>query len=73
MMLALVAKAQTANAQAEGFGELGLIETLCPFQSFYSDGVERLGAESARECVHWVGTIWYVSLMSNYSSSSRCV
>ena len=26
--------------------------------------VERLGAESARECVHWVGAIWYDSLMS---------
>jgi hypothetical protein len=40
------AKAQTTNAQAEGFGELGLLETLCPFQFFYGDGVELLGAES---------------------------
>ena len=30
------AKAQTANAQAEGFGESGLMETLCPFQLFYA-------------------------------------
>ena len=45
----IAARAQTANAQAEGFGELGLVETLCPFQLFYGDGVERLGAESARE------------------------
>jgi hypothetical protein len=54
----IAAKAQTANAQAEGFGELGLMETLCPFQLFYSDGVERLGAESARERVRWVSAIW---------------
>ena len=60
----LAAKAQTANAQAEGFGELGLMETLCPFQLFYSDGVERLGAESARERVRWVSAIWYVLLIS---------
>jgi hypothetical protein len=56
----LAAKAQTANAEAEGFGELGLLETLCPFQLFYGDGVERLGAESARERVRWVSAIWYV-------------
>ena len=54
----IAAKAQTANAQAEGFGELNLMETLCPFQLFYSDGVERLGAESARERVRWVSAIW---------------
>lgn len=56
----IAAKTQTANAQAEGFGELGLLETLCPFQLFYGDGVERLGAESARERVRWVSAIWYV-------------
>ena len=56
----IAARAQTANAQAEGFGELGLVETLCPFQLFYGDGVERLGAESARERVRWVSAIWYV-------------
>ena len=39
----IAAKAQTANALAEGFRELGLLETLCPFQLFYGDGVERLG------------------------------
>ena len=27
------------------------METLCPFQLFYSDGVERSGVESARERV----------------------
>jgi hypothetical protein len=56
----IAARAQTANAHAEGFGELGLMETLCPFQLFYGDGVERLGAESARERVRWVSAIWYV-------------
>ena len=37
-----------------------LMELLCPFQLLYSDGVERLAAESARERVRWVGAIWYV-------------
>ena len=40
--------------------EVGLMETLCPFQLMYSDGIERLGAESARERVRWVSAIWYV-------------
>ena len=35
-----------------------LMEMLCPFQLLYSDGVERLGAESARERVRWVSAIW---------------
>lgn len=35
-----------------------LLEMLCPFQLLYSDGVERLGAESARERVRWVSAIW---------------
>ena len=59
----IATKARTANAQAEGFGELGLLETLCPFQLFYSDGMERLCAELARERVRhvrWVCAIWYV-------------
>jgi hypothetical protein len=45
----IAARVKTASAQ--GFGELGLMETLCPFQLFYSDGVERLGGESGRERV----------------------
>ena len=53
----IAARAQTANAQAKGFGELGLLETLCPFQSFYGDSMEPLGAESARERVRWVSAI----------------
>lgn len=43
--------------------EAGLVETLCPFQLLYTDGIERLGAESARERVRWVSAIWYVVLM----------
>ncbi|KAF8556599.1 hypothetical protein OG21DRAFT_1482945 [Imleria badia] len=35
-----------------------LMELVCPFQLLYSDGVERLAAESARERVRWVGAIW---------------
>ncbi|KAH9972889.1 hypothetical protein BGW80DRAFT_1560888 [Lactifluus volemus] len=54
----IAARVKTASAQ--GFGELGLMETLCPFQLFYSDGVERLGGESGRERVRWVSAIWEV-------------
>jgi hypothetical protein len=38
--------------------DMDLVEMLCPFQLLYSDGVERLGAESARERVRWVRAIW---------------
>lgn len=41
-----------------------LMELLCPFQLLYSDGVERLAAESARERVRWVSAIWYVNFLS---------
>ncbi|QRV84868.1 hypothetical protein RhiJN_12884 [Ceratobasidium sp. AG-Ba] len=37
-----------------------LAETLCPFQLLYADGVERLGTDTARERVRWVGAIWEV-------------
>lgn len=43
-----------ANVEADW----DLVEMLCPFQLLYSDGVERLGAESARERVRWVRAIW---------------
>ena len=36
-----------------------LMGLLCPFQLLYTNDVKRLAAESARERVHWVGTIWY--------------
>ncbi|KAG9119967.1 hypothetical protein FRC07_004758, partial [Ceratobasidium sp. 392] len=39
---------------------LELAETLCPFQLLYTDGVERLGTDTARERVRWVGAIWEV-------------
>ncbi|OCB90400.1 hypothetical protein A7U60_g2411 [Sanghuangporus baumii] len=41
-----------------GVDNYDLIEMLCPFQLLYSDGAERLAAESARERVQWVGAIW---------------
>ncbi|GJJ16140.1 hypothetical protein Clacol_010420 [Clathrus columnatus] len=48
-----------AREQATGSGpERTLREFLCPFQLLYPDGVERLGAESARERVRWVGAVW---------------
>lgn len=49
-----------------------LMELLCPFQLLYSDGVERLAAESARERVRWVGAIWYVIFLK-ISAKSRFV
>ena len=47
-----------AGTPGEQFSEMTLMEMLCPFQLLYSDGVERLGAESARERVRWVSAIW---------------
>ncbi|KAF8709631.1 Zn-finger protein, partial [Rhizoctonia solani] len=37
-----------------------LVETLCPFQLLYTDGVGRLGMDTAKERVRWVGSIWDV-------------
>jgi hypothetical protein len=42
---------------AEGQGP-DLMELLCPFQLLYTDGVERLAAESARKRVRWVSAVW---------------
>ena len=47
------------SMQTESF-----IDMLCPFQLLYSDGIERLAAESARERVRWVSAIWYVIFCS---------
>ncbi|EGO01064.1 hypothetical protein SERLA73DRAFT_151625 [Serpula lacrymans var. lacrymans S7.3] len=47
-----------AKTQAEEKETPALMELLCPFQLLYSDGVERLAAESARERVRWVSAIW---------------
>ena len=49
------------------FGDAGLMETLCPFQLLYSDGVDRLGTESARERVRWVSAIWFVTCSTHSS------
>lgn len=55
----VAARMQSENAGSGGqLGEMGLVETLCPFQLVYSDGVERLGAESAKERSRWVEAIW---------------
>ena len=60
MMLApLLQRHRPQTLRRRVLESLGLMKTLCPFQLFYSDGVERLDAESARERVHWVGAIWY--------------
>ncbi len=48
------------DQQPVGEGEWDLVEMLCPFQLLYTDGIERLGAESARERVRWVSAIWWV-------------
>ena len=47
-----------ARAQIAGGDCPPLMELLCPFQLLYSDGVERMAAESARERVRWVSAIW---------------
>ncbi|KAI0672290.1 hypothetical protein C8Q78DRAFT_1188212 [Trametes maxima] len=57
----IAARMQSESADATGqVGDIGLLETLCPFQLLYGDGIERLGAESARERVRWVSAIWEV-------------
>ena len=47
-----------AERPREEEGERDLMHILCPFQLLYNDGIERLGAESARERVRWVSAIW---------------
>ncbi|KAL6309468.1 hypothetical protein BKA93DRAFT_883951, partial [Sparassis latifolia] len=58
----IAARMQTEEIIAAGgqTNEPGLLEILCPFQLVYSDGIERLGAESPRERVRWVAAIWEV-------------
>ncbi|TFK53121.1 hypothetical protein OE88DRAFT_1807017 [Heliocybe sulcata] len=51
-------EANMNEGESGQIGETGLVETLCPFQLLYSDGIERLGAESARERVRWVSAVW---------------
>lgn len=60
--------AAIAQNHAEGeAGAVDLMEVLCPFQLLYGDGVERLGAESARERVRWVSAIWWVVFFGFWS------
>lgn len=69
----IAAQTQANDQDDPDLGHLGdtnLMEALCPFQLLYSDGVERLGAESARERVRWVSAIWSVSLVSFFASPS---
>ncbi|KAF9224785.1 hypothetical protein BS17DRAFT_731403 [Gyrodon lividus] len=49
----IAAQAQVAEGDSHP-----LMELLCPFQLLYTDGVERLAAESARERVRWVSAVW---------------
>ena len=60
----IAAQTQVDNQADPDLGHLGdmnTMETLCPSQLPYSDGVERLGGESARERVCWVSAVWLVS------------
>lgn len=61
----IAAKHQSENAQRGGPGvlpgDLGLIDMLTPFHLLYSDGIERLAAESPRERLQWTSAIMYVS------------
>ncbi|PCH37434.1 hypothetical protein WOLCODRAFT_158154 [Wolfiporia cocos MD-104 SS10] len=59
----IAARQQSQHASTAGdaqLGELELVQTLCPFQLLYSDGIERLGADSPQERVRWVSAIWDV-------------
>ncbi|OBZ68826.1 hypothetical protein A0H81_10987 [Grifola frondosa] len=48
----------SATSESDQLWEMGLVETLCPFQLLYSGGIERLGAKSARARVRGVSVIW---------------
>lgn len=52
----MAAKDQSREAVDEAEAEL--VQILSPFHLLYTDGVERLGAESPRERVRWVNAIW---------------
>lgn len=57
-------RAAREQSVEEGSGEgEGIKDFLCPFQLIYSDGLERLGAENARDRVRWVAALWYVGLL----------
>ncbi|TCD63586.1 hypothetical protein EIP91_005194 [Steccherinum ochraceum] len=50
--------AQDQSREAVDQAEAELAQILSPFHLLYTDGVERLGAESPRERVRWVNAIW---------------
>ena len=50
----------TQAARRQSHEGLNLVSILCPFHLLYSDGIERLAAESPIECAVWVNAIWYV-------------
>lgn len=56
----IAARLQMDSSDTADLGDYDLLEMLCPFQLLYNDGIERLGAESARERVRWVSAIWSV-------------
>ena len=45
---------------------MNLVGSSRPFQLLYSEGIERLGAESARERVRWVSAIWLVLFFRHF-------
>lgn len=49
-----------------------LMDMLVPFQMMYSDGVERLAAESLLERQKWVNRLWYVFFVIFGSRSHPC-
>ena len=50
----------TQAAREQSRGNLDLVSILCPFHLLYSDGIERLAAESPGERAGWVDAIWQV-------------
>ncbi|CAL1711832.1 unnamed protein product [Somion occarium] len=50
----------TQAAREQSYGDVDLISLLCPFHLLYSDGIERLAAESPAERAAWVDAIWEI-------------
>lgn len=64
----IAARRQSENAQRGGPGampgDLSIMEILTPFHLLYSDGVERVAAESPRERLQWTSAIMCVPVRS---------
>lgn len=54
----IAARLQMCSPETEDLGDYDSLEMLCPFRLLYNDGIERLGAESARADVRWVSAKW---------------